>query len=119
MVEAVPGCLHLLPAHIRHMEGSPGGTHRLAGLQVIRGGLRPLHRLLGRTKQLRLILSARLLRKGQHLIRMGLVRVLQCRFDYSRIKVKKFLIPGGVLELLDLRRQVVLLGLSQGGQLLI
>ena len=50
---------------------------------------------------------------------MGLVRVLQCRFDYSRIKVKKFLIPGGVLELLDFGRQIVLLGLPQGGQLLI
>ena len=50
---------------------------------------------------------------------MGLVRVLQCRFDYSRIKVKKFLIAGGVFEFLNLRREIVLLGLPQGGQLLI
>src|SRR5699024_11786103 len=58
-------------------------------------------------------------RSSDLLVRMGLVRVLQCLFDYSRIKVKKFLIPGGALELFDLRRQVVLLGLPQGGQLLI
>ena len=113
MVQAVPGRLHLLPAHIRHIEGAPGSPHRFAGLPVIRGGRR------GLSGQLRLILPARLLRKGQHLVHMGLVRVLQCRFDYSRIKVKKFLIPGGVFELLDLGRQVVLLGLPQGGQLLI
>ena len=123
MVEAIPGRLHLFPAHIRHIEGAPGGPHCFAGLPVIRGGCR------GLPGQLRLIVPARLLRKGQHLVHMGLirvfnglpdhVRVLQCRFDYSRIKVKKFLIPGGVLELLDFGRQIVLLGLPQGGQLLI
>ena len=42
VVETVSGCLHLFPAHIRHMEGAPGGPHRLAGLSVIRGRRRLL-----------------------------------------------------------------------------
>ena len=113
MVQAVPGRLHLFPAHIRHIEGAPGGPHRFAGLPVIRGGRRSL------PGQLRLILPARLLCKGQHLVRMGLVRVLDGLPDHRWIKVKKFLIAGSVFELLDLRRQIVLLGLPQGGQLLI
>ena len=113
MVQTVPGRLHLLPAHIRHIEGTPGGPYRFAGLQVIRGGRRGL---LG---QLRLILPARLLRKGQHLVHMGLVRVLDSLPDHRRVYIEKFFIAGGVFELLDLGRQIVLLGLPQGGQLLI
>ena len=113
MMQTVPGRLHLLPAHIRHIEGTPRGPYRFAGLQVIRGGRRGL---LG---QLRLILPARLLRKGQHLVHMGLVRVLDSLPDHRRVYIEKFLIAGGVFELLDLGRQIVLLGLPQGGQLLI
>ena len=40
MMKTVSGRLHLFPAHICHMEGAPGGPHRLTGLQVIRGGYR-------------------------------------------------------------------------------
>ena len=28
-MESKSGRLHLLPAHVRHMEGAPGGSHRL------------------------------------------------------------------------------------------
>ena len=75
MMETVPGRLHLFPAHIRHMEGSPGRAYRLAGLPVIRRGLRGY--------------------------------------------IQNFLIPAGLLELLQFRRKIVLLGLPQVRQLFI
>ena len=106
VVETVSGRLHLFPAHIRYMEGAPGGPHRLAGLSVIRGGRRLL------PVQLRFILPVCLLRKGQHLVHMGLIRVFNGLPDRLGVHIQKFLIAGGVLELLDLRRQIVLLGLS-------
>ena len=113
VVETVSGRLHLFPAHIRHMEGAPGSPHRLAGLSVIRGGRRLL------PVQLRFILPVCLLRKGQHLVHMGLIRVFNGLPDRLGVHIQKFLIAGGVLELLDLRRQIVLLGLPQGGQFLV
>ena len=112
-METVSGRLHLFPAHIRHMEGAPGGPHRFAGLPVIRGGRRLL------AVQLRLIFPVCLFRKGQHLVHMGLIWVFDCLPDCLGVHIQTFLIAGGVLELLDLRRQIVLLGLPQGGQLLV
>ena len=38
MVEAVPGRLHLLPAHGGHIEAAPGRPHRFAGLHLVRRG---------------------------------------------------------------------------------
>ena len=113
MVETVSDRLHLFPTHIRHMEGAPGGPHRLAGLPVVRGGRRllPVH--------LRLILPVCLLRKVQHLVHMGLIRVFDGLPNHLRVHIQKFLIAGGVFELLNLRRQIVLLGLPQGGQFLV
>ena len=69
--------------------------------------------------QLRLILPVCLFRKGQHLVHMGLIRVFDGLPDRLGVYIQKFLIAGGVLELLDLRRKIVLLGLPQGGQLLV
>ena len=60
-----------------------------------------------------------LLRSGQHFIRMGLLRVIQSGLDLRRIKIKKFLIARGVLELFNLRRKIVLLRLPQRRQLFI
>ena len=59
------------------------------------------------------------LRSGQHFIRMGLVRVLQSGLDLRRVKIKKFLIACGVLELFNLRGKIVLLRLPQRRQLFI
>ena len=59
------------------------------------------------------------LRSAQHFIRMGLLRVLQSCLDLRRIKIKKFLIARGILELFDLRGKIVLLRLSQRRQLFI
>ena len=112
-METVSGRLHLFPAHIRHMEGAPGGPHRLAGLSVIRGGRRLL------PVQLRFILPVCLFRKGQHLVHMGLIRVFDGLPDCLGGHIQTFLIAGGVLELLDFRRQIVLLSLPQGSQLLV
>ena len=50
---------------------------------------------------------------------MGLIRVFNSLPNRLRVHIQKFLIAGGVLELLDLRRQIVLLGLPQSGQLLV
>ena len=50
---------------------------------------------------------------------MGLIRVFNGLPDCLRVHIQTFLIAGGVLELLDLRREIVVLGLSQGGQLLV
>ena len=50
---------------------------------------------------------------------MGLIRVFDGLPDRLGVYIQKFLIAGGVLELLDLRRKIVLLGLPQGGQLLV
>ena len=69
--------------------------------------------------QLRLILPVCLFRKGQHLVHMGLIRVFDGLPDRLRVYIQKFLIAGGVLEFLNLRRKIVLLGLPQGGQLLV
>ena len=40
MVDAVTGCLHLLPAHGSHIKAAPGRPDALAGFQIIRGKLR-------------------------------------------------------------------------------
>ena len=58
-------------------------------------------------------------RSGQHFIRMGLVRVIQSCLDLRRVKIKKFLIARGILELFNLRRKIVLLRLPQCRQLFI
>ena len=68
---------------------------------------------------LRLILPVCLLRKVQHLVHMGLIRVFDGLPNHLRVHIQKFLIAGGVFELLNLRRQIVLLGLPQGGQFLV
>ena len=57
-----------------------------------------------------------LLRSGQHFIRMGLLRVIQSGLDLRRIKIKKFFIARGVLELFDLGGKIVLLRLAQRRQ---
>ena len=59
------------------------------------------------------------LRSGQHFIRMGLLRVIQSSLDLRWVKIKKFLIARGVLELFNLRRKIVLLRLPQCRQLFI
>ena len=113
VVETVSGGLHLFPAHIRHMEGAPGGPHRLAGLPVVWGGRRLL------PVQLRFILPVCLFRKGQHFVHMRLIRVFNGLSDHLGVHIQTFLIASGILELLNLRRQIVLLGLPQGSQLLV
>ena len=50
---------------------------------------------------------------------MGLLRVIQSGLDLRRIKIKKFLIARGILELFNLRRKIVLLRLPQCRQLFI
>ena len=40
MVDAVTGCLHLLPAHGGHIKAAPGCPDALAGFQIVRGKLR-------------------------------------------------------------------------------
>ena len=107
MVKTVSSRLHLFPAHIRHMEGAPGGPHRLTGLPVVRGGRRLL------PVQLRFILPVCLFRKDQHLVHMGLIRVFDGFPDYLGVHIQKFFIAGGALELLNLRRKIVLLGLPR------
>jgi len=59
------------------------------------------------------------LRSGQHFIHMGLLRVIQSGLDLRWVKVKKFFIARGVLELFNLRRKIVLLRLPQCCQLFI
>ena len=110
-METVSGCFHLFPAHIRHMEGAPGGPHRLAGLSVIRGRRRLL------PVQLRLILPVCLLRKGQHLVHMGLIRVFNGLPDHLRVHIQICLVAHSLLELLQLGGKVVLRGLAQRLQL--
>ena len=75
-----------------------------------------LHRLHYKHRHL---FRGNLLRSGQHFIRMGLLRVIQSGLDLRRIKIKKFLIARGVLELFNLRRKIVLLRLPQCRQLFI
>ena len=50
---------------------------------------------------------------------MGLLRVIQSGLDLRRVKIKKFLIARGILELFNLRRKIVLLRLPQRRQLFI
>ena len=50
---------------------------------------------------------------------MGLIRVFDGFPNHLGVYIQKFLIAGGVLEFLNLRRKIVLLGLPQGGQLLV
>ena len=35
MVDAITGCLHLLPAHSRHLKAAPGRLDALAGLKMV------------------------------------------------------------------------------------
>ena len=106
-METVSGRLHLFPAHIRHMEGAPGGSHRLAGLPVVRGERRLL------AVQLRLILPVCLFRKGQHLVHMGLIRVFDGLPDRLGVYIQICLVAHSLLELLQLGGKVVLRGLTQ------
>ena len=67
--------------------------------------------------RLRRVLPFRFFREGQHFIHMGSVRILQSRLDLRRVKIKKFLVARGVLELFDLGGKMVLLRLAQRRQL--
>ena len=69
--------------------------------------------------RLRRILPFCLFRKSQHFVNTGLLRVLQTCLDLRRVKIKKFLIARGILELFNLRRKIVLLRLPQRRQLFI
>ena len=67
--------------------------------------------------RLRRVLPFRLFRCGQHFIHAGSVRILQGRLDLGRVEIQKLLVARGVLELFDLRRKIVRLGLAQRRQL--
>ena len=92
------------------------------GKGISRNGLRLLCNVGGRLHiacRLRHVLPFCLFRKSQHLVNTGLVRVLQHCLDLRWVKVKKFLIARGVLELFNFRRKIILLCLSQRRQLFI